>query len=89
MNLRKQHGHNRTKAGRIDDQWGRLPLFGRQRDRSEEVTDLLIEGSGMVELSRHRNDTLDVAPDEFADAGEMSIGERMAEVEEEHGSHSG
>lgn len=59
-------------------------MFGRQRDRGQEFPDLLVERPFMVEVCRYRDDAFDIAPDQFADAGELCIGEWMAEVEEKH-----
>lgn len=84
VNFGQQDRRDRGQAGWVDDQRRGLPLFGRQRDRSQQFADLLVERPGVVEVGRHRDDEFDVAPDQFADAGKVCIGERMAEVEQEH-----
>src|SRR5438876_974558 len=48
VDFRKEYSGDWSQAGRVDDQRGRLPLFGRQRDSAEQIADLLVEGPGMV-----------------------------------------
>src|SRR4051812_12500421 len=50
VDFRKQHRRDRSKAGRIDEQWCGLPLHGCQRDTAEQIVNLLGEGPGMVEV---------------------------------------
>jgi hypothetical protein len=38
----------------------------------------------MVEMGGYGEGAFDVSPGEFSDSGEVSVGEGMAEVEEEH-----
>lgn len=84
VNLGQQDSRDRGQAGWVDDQWSGLPLFGRQRDRGQQFPNLLVERPFMVEVCRHRDSACDAAPNQFADGSELCIGERMAEVEEEH-----
>lgn len=85
MNFRKQDSGDRSQTGRIDKQWRGLPLLRGQGDGCEQFPNLFVKGTPMIKMRRDRKNLVDCTPSEVTDSSEMSISERMAEIEQEHG----
>lgn len=65
---------------RVDDQRSGLPLFWCQWNGGKQFPNLFIKWPAMVELGWHGKDTLDLSAGDFANAGKVSVRERMAKV---------